>query len=249
MKELNVREKRWFSIVLSSFGIFLIISGLIMNTKIKPLIQTKLDIQIEKRQISETQAKSNEIKVKDLEIEINHPISIDIKDYLEEIENLDETTLRSLKLDTSLVNINEAGTYEYKILYKKKAYIGKIKVKEKELPNVSFTLKTIKIQTKDSLSENPRSYIKETVSDEVFNNITLDLSKVDTSKQGDYTYYITYKGVTYQGTIEVRDPAPTVIIKEKEEEITCPEDSTKQENTCICNDVTKTFDTETKTCK
>ncbi len=249
MRKFNEREKRWFSIVLSCFGIFLVISGIIMNSKIKPLVQTKLDIQVEKRQISEAQAKSNEIKVKDIEIEINNPISVDVKDYLENIENLDESTLRSLKLDTSLVNINEAGTYEYKILYKRKAYVGKIKVKEKELPNMSFTLKTIKIQTKDALSENPRSYITETVSDEVYNNLTLDISKVDNMLQGDYTYYITYKGVTYQGTVEVRDPAPTVIVKEKDEELTCPEDATKKDDTCVCNDTAKTYDNEEKKCK
>ena len=36
---------------------------------------------------------------------------------------MDEKVLKSLKLDTSLVNINQAGDYNYTITYKKKKYI------------------------------------------------------------------------------------------------------------------------------
>ncbi len=252
--KFNTREHRWLSVILATFGIFLVISGILMNSRIKPMVQTKFTISVEKRKVAETQAKSNEIKVKDIEIEINNPISIDVKDYLENIEDLDEETLKYLKLDTSLVNINEAGTYDYKIIYKKKTYIGKVKVKEKELPNMTFTLKTIKIETKGTLSESPRSYINETITDEIFNNITLDISNVDTANQGDYIYYIIYKGVTYQGNVEVRDPKPTVITptekdKEKETELVCPENTNVENNTCVCKDKEKTYNAEKKTCE
>lgn len=262
MKKFNIREKRWFSITLAVFGLFLVISGAAMNKKLKPIIQKKLTIHVEKRQIATAQAKTNEIKTKDLEIELNTPISVDIKDYLDNMENLDENAIKSLKLDTSLVNINEAGIYQYKIIYKKKSYVGNIKVKEKELPNMTLTLKTIKLNTKDSVSNNPKDYINETLTEEVLENITLDISKVDTTTQGDYTYYITYKKITYQGKIEVRDPAPVIPPKEEEkepekekeqgkeeEQITCPEGSVVSENTCACNDETKTYDEKTKTCK
>ncbi|MBQ6405182.1 MAG: hypothetical protein IJJ63_03900 [Bacilli bacterium] len=184
-----------------------------MNHQVKPIINTTYTLKVETKKIAEQQAKTNEIKLKDIEIEINNPISVDIKDYLENSDKISDSTLKALKLDTSLVNINQAGTYQYKISYKKKTYVGSIKVKEKELPNVSFTLKRIEITTfkeGESLSANPRSYIEEYITDEVYNNITLDISQVKPTIQGDYPYYIIYKGVTYQGKVIVRNPGPTV---------------------------------------
>lgn len=213
MVNFNNKQKRIISIILASWSFFLIISGIIMNHQVKPIINTTYTLKIETKKIAEQQAKTNEIKLKDIEIEINNPISVDIRDYLENSDKISDTTLKALKLDTSLVNINQAGTYQYKIAYKKKTYVGSIKVKEKELPNVSFTLKRIEITTfkeGESLSANPRSYIEEYITDEVYNNITLDISQVKPTIQGDYPYYIIYKGVTYQGKVIVRNPGPTV---------------------------------------
>lgn len=213
MMNFNNKQNRILSIILASWSIFLIISGIIMNHQVKPIINTTYTLKVETKKIAEQQAKTNEIKLKDIEIEINNPISVDIKDYLENSDKISDTTLKALKLDTSLVNINQSGTYQYKITYKKKTYVGNIKVKEKELPNVSFTLKRIEITTfkeGESLSANPRSYIEEYISDEVYNNITLDISQVKPTIQGDYPYYIIYKGVTYQGKVIVRNPGPTV---------------------------------------
>ena len=213
MVNFNNKQKRIISIILVSWSFFLIISGIIMNHQVKPIINTTYTLKVETKKIAEQQAKTNEIKLKDIEIEINNPISVDIKDYLENSDRISDSTLKALKLDTSLVNINQAGTYQYKISYKKKTYVGSIKVKEKELPNVSFTLKRIEITTfkeGESLSANPRSYIEEYITDEVYNNITLDISQVKPTIQGDYPYYIIYKGVTYQGKVIVRNPGPTV---------------------------------------
>ena len=240
---MNQKEKRILSITVFIWGIFLVGSGLIMNSQVKPIVHTKYSLNVETKKIAVAQAKTNEIKIKDIEIEINNPISVDVKDYLEDIDNLSDEIIRNLKLDTSLVNINEAGTYQYTITYKKKKYIGNIKVKEKELPNVTITVKTIKLKTGESLSSNPRTFIEGDIPDEVYNNLTLDISKVDTTTQGDYVYSITYKGVTYQGKIEVRNPGPTIITN-----ITCPDDAVKKDNTCECTDTNKTFDTENKKC-
>ena len=181
-------------------------------------------------------------------MDINNPISVDVKDYLEEVDKLSEETLKNLKLDTSLVNINQAGTYQYTITYKKKKYISSITIKEKELPNVIFTLKTIKLKTGEALSSNPRTFINEEISDEVYNNLTLNIGSVDTSKQGDYTYTVTYKGDTYQGKVEIRDPGPTIITPKDKEELNCPTDAKEENNTCICNDE-KEYDKTTNSCK
>ena len=234
---INKKQIRILSSTLAVFGVFMIGSGLILNNQVKPVIHTKYTITVEKKKIAEAQAKTDEIKVKDLEIEINTPLSVDIKDYLDDIDKIKDTTIKSLKLDTSLVNINQAGSYKYTITYGKKKYIGNVKVKEKELPNVTLTLKTIKLKTKESLSSNPRTFIDGEISDEVYNNLTLDISKVDTANQGDYTYYIIYKGVTYQGKVEVRDPGPTVITPNEEDK---KDDNTENTNESTNQEETKT---------
>lgn len=244
--KLNQKQSRILSSTLAAVSLFMIGSGLVMNANDKPVINTKYTVNVEKKKIAEAQAKTDEIKVKDLEIEINNPISVNIKDYLDDVDKLKESTIKALKLDTSLVNINQAGSYKYTITYGKKKYIGTIKVKEKELPNVTLTLKNIKLQTKESLSSNPRTFIEGDISDEVYNNLTLDISKVDTQNQGDYTYYITYKGVTYQGKVEVRDPGPTIIAPETT--TTCPSDAKLDGNTCKCNDETKEYNKDEKKC-
>ncbi|MBR5369754.1 MAG: hypothetical protein IK137_00450 [Bacilli bacterium] len=244
--KLNQKQARILSSTLTVFSIFMIGSGIVLNIQNKPIVNTKYVVSVEKKKIAEAQAKTDEIKVKDLEIEINNPISVNIKDYLDNIEKLQESTIKQLKLDTSLVNINQAGTYKYTITYGKKKYIGNIKVKEKELPNVTLTLKSIKLKTKESLSSNPRTFIEGEITDEVYNNLTLDISKVDTQNQGDYTYYIIYKGVTYQGKVEVRDPGPTIIAPEST--TTCPNDAKLDGTTCKCNDENKEYDKDSKKC-
>ncbi len=244
--KFNQKQVRIFSSTLTVFSIFMIGSGLVLNTQNQPIVNTKYTVSVEKKKIAEAQAKTDEIKVKDLEIEINNPISVNIKDYLEDVDKLKDSTIKNLKLDTSLVNINQAGTYKYTITYGKKKYIGNIKVKEKELPNVTITLKTIKLQTKESLSSNPRTFIEGEITDEVYNNLTLDISKVDTQNQGDYTYYIIYKGVTYQGKVEVRDPGPTIIAPETT--TTCPDDAKLDGSTCKCNDENKEYSKEDNKC-
>ena len=124
MVNFNNKQKRIISIILASWSFFLIISGIIMNHQVKPIINTTYTLKIETKKIAEQQAKTNEIKLKDIEIEINNPISVDIRDYLENSDKISDTTLKALKLDTSLVNINQAGTYQYKIAYKNVASIN-----------------------------------------------------------------------------------------------------------------------------
>ena len=48
-------------------------------------------------------------------------------------------------------------------------------------------------------------------SQEVYNNITLDISKVNNQVQGNYEYFIKYNGTIYKGEIAYRNPGPTII--------------------------------------
>lgn len=208
---MSSKEMKVLSFIIAFWGIVFIGSGLIMNKSYKPKEIIRYSLNINEKRISQAQAKTNEIKLKDIEIEINNPISMNIEDYLENINNIEMSVLKVLKLDTSLVNITQAGTYQYTITYNKKKYIGTIKIKEKELPNVTFTLINLTLTTGDAVPTNPRNYIKEEITEEVYNNITLDISKVNNQVQGNYEYYIKYNGTIYKGEIAYRNPGPTII--------------------------------------
>lgn len=208
---MSNKEMKVLSFIIAFWGIVFIGSGLIINKSFKPKEKIRYSLNIEEKRISQAQAKTNEIKLKDLEIEINNPISMNIEDYLENINNIEMSVLKVLKLDTSLVNITQAGTYQYTITYNKKKYIGTVKIKEKELPNVTFTLINLSLTTGDAIPTNPRNYIKEEITEEVYNNITLDISKVNNQVQGNYEYFIKYNGTIYKGEIAYRNPGPTII--------------------------------------
>ena len=206
---MSSKEMKVLSFIIAFWGIVFIGSGITLNKTYKPKERIRYSLNIEEKRISQAQAKTNEIKLKDLEIEINNPISMNIEDYLENINNIEMSVLKVLKLDTSLVNITQAGTYQYTI--NKKKYIGTIKIKEKELPNVTFTLINLTLTTGDAVPTNPRNYIKEEITEEVYNNITLDISKVNNQVQGNYEYFIKYNGTIYKGEIAYRNPGPTII--------------------------------------
>ncbi len=212
--KLTNKQRMILTITLTVWGIFLIISGVIMDGREKKIVHTAYEVTIEKKELKEAQAKMIDIKAKDIEIEINTPISVDIKDYIEKPEEIKEEIIKNLKLDTALVNVNQAGKYEYSISYNKKVFKGNIIVKEKELPNVQFTLKDIKIKKGEKLSDKIKDYINEELSEEAYDNMSISLPSDYSDNPGHYTYSIIYKKVTYNGTIDVED----IIEKEKEEE-------------------------------
>ncbi len=208
---MSYKEIKFLSFIIAFWGIIFIGTGLTMNRTYKPIKKVRYTLNIEEKRLSQAQAKTNEIKLKDIEIEINNPISMSIEDYLENINNIEMSVLKVLKLDTSLVNITQAGSYQYTITYNKKKYIGTIKIKEKELPNATFTLINLTLTTGDAVPTNPRNYIKEEITEEIYNNITLDISRVNNQVQGNYEYYIKYNGTIYKGEIAYRNPGPTII--------------------------------------
>lgn len=204
-----IRKQKILTISLASWGIMLIGSGSIMQTMVKPIVKNKpqtIDVKLRKIE----NEKSNEIKLKDIEIEINHPLSLNIKDYLQSPSEIENKVLSKLKLDTSSVNINQAGTYKYVITYKQKKYNGQIVIKEKQTPIMeALTLKNPSIETNSVLSTNVQDYVNETIPAELINSIKLDLTNVNAVKAGSYQYTITYNGKMYTGTITVYEPQKT----------------------------------------
>ena len=208
--KLNLKELRILAVIIGIWGFVLLGSGITMNYSTKTVIKTTYSLSVDKKKISESQAKKNEIKLKNITIYVNNPISVNIEDYIENPEQIDQKMLETMTIDTSLVNINQAGTYTYTIKNNKKKYTGTIIVKEKELPDVAFTLKNLEFTIGDSISTNPRAYINETITDEVYNALTLDLSQVISNTEGTYQYYITYKNTTYTAQITIKAPGPKV---------------------------------------
>ena len=106
---------------------------------------------------------------------------------------------------------------------------------EKELPKVDLTVKNFKLTVNSPLNANPEdlsTYIEEELTEEVKNNITLDLSQVRTDQEGTYEYSVTYNGTIYKGKIEVYQPQTKIITpnqpKEEKEEIKEDNDKTTE---------------------
>ena len=209
MGKLTKKETRIISLALATWGIIMVGSGFTMKSMIKPTEVKKNDLEVVHKRVAEI--KTNEIKLKDMELEINQSLSVDVKDYLENLADIDQEVLKSLKLDTSMVKVNEAGSYTYTISYKKKKYNGTFTIKEKELPNVDLTINNLRLTIGSPLSTDKQVYIKETLTDEIKNNILIDLTAVDTQKVGNYKYTVTYNGILYTGTIEVYEPQQKVL--------------------------------------
>ena len=210
---MTSKQKRILSITLASWGIVMIGSGMAMNASIHPVVKTSYSTAVNHIKVNE--AKTNEIILKEITVEINNPLSVDVKDYLENIEQLDESTLKSLKLNTSNVKLNEAGKYKYTITFKKKEYVGYVTVKEKTLPNVELKLKNINLEVGKALPIPNESnnydfsfYVENELTDEMKMNMTLDISKVNTSEKKVYDYSITYNGTVYTGKITIYSPVP-----------------------------------------
>ncbi len=203
MKDIDKKGKRILSITLAVWGITFIITGLILNAQDRTVVKRVYSVNVNSKKVAQLNA--NEIELKDMELEINNPLSVDVKDYLKNPESLEKSVIKALKLDTSMVNINEAGVYSYTVTFKKKTYTGKFTIKAKELPNFVLTLKEINLEVGDAISTNVSSYIKENLPEEIRNNLVLDLSGVTTTKAGNYSYTITYNKKIYTGKVIVTE--------------------------------------------
>lgn len=234
---LTKKDSRFLSITLACCGLLMIGSGLTMEKATKQSITKKVyTIDITEQKIAS--AITNELKLKDIELEINTPMSLTTKDYVENVEEIEPSIIKALKLDTSMVNINQAGSYTYTISYKKKKYNGTITIKEKELPKVEITLKNLSLEKGAALSTNVSTYITEELTDEVKNSIIINLKDVNTTQPGEYQYTVTYDNKLYTGKIWIYEKQTTIITPNT------PEETTTLEPTPSDNQTTETI-TET----
>lgn len=202
--KISIPQKKIFSIALAVWGTTLIGTGTSMAYIKNPVDPDSINIKVVQKRVANS--KSNEIKLKDMESEVNKPISVNIKDFLERPEDIDEEIIKNLKLDTSMVNVNQAGSYTYTITYKKKKFSATFVIKEKELPNANITVKDLDLEVGSSLSTDIQTYVVEQLDEEVKKNTTIDLSAVNTAKSGNYQYRLTYKNRMYTGTINIYEP-------------------------------------------
>ena len=226
------KERRALSITIATCGIMLIGSGLIMTTANTTTIKKQYSVEVSQKRVAST--KVNIIKLKDMELEAGNPLSVNVQDYLEDPEQLETSVIKALKLDTSAINISEPGVYTYTIQFKKKKYNGTFKIKEKELPQMQFTLKEISIPKGTALSTDLSTYVVQTLTEEVKNNTTLDLSNVNAAQVGIYQYTISYNGQTFVSTINVYNQ--TVITPNTPEVTPTPEETTTGDETPIAED-------------
>lgn len=205
LKNITSKQRNIIVATVSIWGFILIGSGVTMNLMSKPATKvTKQEVKITQKRVANM--KSNEIRLKEMEQEINQPLSMNIRDYLENANDIEESILQELKLDTSMVNVNQAGSYTYTITYKKKTFNGAFKIKEKPLPDMILTLKNLNLELGSALSTDLATYINETLTDEVKANVKLNLTNVNTAQAGSYQYTVTYNGRLYTGTITIYEP-------------------------------------------
>lgn len=193
---------------LSSLGCLCIISGIIMPNIVQFERNSIVKLDVTQKQV--TNAKNNEIRLKDIQLEIGNILSTDSHDYLINPRDIEESIINKLRLDTSSVNINQVGNYTYTITYNKKIYNGMVSIIPKALPNVdNITLNNLSFEVGQELPKNVTDYIKENLPPEVLAAIRLDISNVDSSTPGNYLYSISYNGKLYTNKITIFEPKLT----------------------------------------
>lgn len=223
LKNITSKQRNIIVAVIAIWGIIFIGSGITMNFMDKPITKTKRELKVTQKRVANM--KSNEIRLKNMEQEINQPLSVNVKDYLENANDIEEDILRELQLDTSMVNVNQAGNYTYTIKYKKKTFNGTFTIKEKPLPDMVLTLKNLNLETGSALSTDVQTYITEKLTTELKKNIKLNLTNVNTAQAGSYQYTVTYNGRLYTGTITIYTPQKT----EQPSKPSTGEDNTEEE--------------------
>ena len=207
LKNITSKQKNIIVAVTAVWGFILIGSGVTMSLMDEPTTTTKTELRVTQKRVANM--KSNEIRLKSMEQEINQPISVNIRDYLENVDDIEDSIINELQLDTSMVNVNQAGEYVYTITYGKKTFNGTFTINEKPLPDMVLTLKNLDLEIGSALSTDVQTYITETLTDELKQNVKLNLTSVNTAQAGSYQYTVTYNGRLYTGTITIFEPQKT----------------------------------------
>ena len=191
-------------------GLLSTTSGVILNSmNIKPT-KNKINVKVVEKQVS--RIKTNIPVLKDLEVEINEPISVDVKEYISNLDDIDNKVLRDFKLDTSLVNLTQPGKYKYTIEYDNKKYNGNIVVKEKETQTVKLQIKSLKLKLNEEIPKDVTKYVDTELTQDMLQAIKLDTSKVNNKLAGEYQYTITYENQLYTGIINIYEEQPSQVI-------------------------------------
>lgn len=197
-----------FSLTFS--GLLSTTSGVILNSMdIKPT-KNKITVKVEEKQVS--RIKTNIPVLKEIEVEVNEPISVDVKDYITNLDDIDNSVLRDFKLDTSLVNLTQAGKYTYTISYDNKKYNGNVTVKDKAIQVVNLQIKNLKFKLNEEIPTDPSNYVTTELTPEMKEKIVLDISKVNNKVVGDYQYTITYENQLYTGVVNIYEEQPSPVI-------------------------------------
>lgn len=191
-------------------GLLSTTSGIILNSMdIKPT-KNKINVKVVEKQVS--RLKTNIPVLKDVEVEVNEPISVDVKEYINNLDDIDHSVLREFKLDTSLVNLTQPGKYQYTISYDNKKYNGNVIVKEKEDKTIKLQIKSLKFKLNEQIPTDVTKYIDTTLSPEMLEKVKLDISKVNNKVAGDYQYTITYENQLYTGIVNIYEEQPSQVI-------------------------------------
>lgn len=235
-------------------GLLSTTTGIALNNMKANTSTDKIDIKVVERQVA--RLKSNIPVLKDMEVEINEPISVDVKDYISNIDEISSNALRAFKIDTSLVNVTQAGKYSYTIQYNGKKYKGSIAVKDKEKEDKiieTLYIKNFSIKVNEQLPTEISNYLENKVDTLDPALIKLDTSKVDIHVAGEYQYTITYGNMLYTGTIKVYEEQATLVPGKIGYKVhyTCESDSysTSPNKAVNTRSVTVDFDKEIKNIK
>lgn len=224
-------------------GFTSITAGAVLNKTSVKKVEYTAKVKVIEKQISKT--KTDVPILKEIEVEVNNPISVVVDDYIKNLAEIEQNVLKKFKLDTSLVNVTAPGTYTYTISYKDKKYNGQVIVKEKELPGINnMTLKEISLEKGTSLPSNLSDYIVEEIPEEAKSSIKIDTSSVNINVASNYQYTVKYKDKLYTGKIVIYEPQAVV---SQNQETNKDEDSSSKTDSKNEQNVTESSDDDTTT--
>ncbi len=226
-KKLSHKSINVIYLALAFSGMVFIGSGFILNS----MVPTSIDDELKTVDVIQKKVAmdiSNDIKLKVITSNINEPISMNVEDYLDLEESLDDDSISQLTLDTSQVNIMQEGTYTYTVTCGNKKYNGEIIIKNLAGTTVSsLTLKDIDIEVNTPLPTELSTYILDSLDNETLRKVILDTSKVNPNIEGMYQYTVSLNNKMYTGLVTVYAPKTNNEVVETIPTEVIPEESTE----------------------